>query len=64
MKYKAGDKITHFTGINGMITKVFLDANNYWFVYMKNNGELARIEIDECEIDEHTENNKLGFCKK
>jgi len=63
MKYKVGDKITHFTGINGMITKVLLDTNTYWFVYVKDGGELCRIEIDECEIEGYTEENKIGFCK-
>ena len=64
MKYKVGDKVTHFTGINGMITKVFIDNNNYWFVYLKDNGELCRIEVDECEIDGYTEDNKMGFSRK
>ena len=64
MKYKVGDRVTHFTGICGMITKVLMDTNSYWFVYLKDDIELMRIEIDECEIDEHTEDNKLGFCKK
>jgi len=64
MKYKVGDKVTHFTGINGMITKVFMDTNNYWFVYLKDNGELCRIEVDECEIGEYTEDNKIGFRRK
>jgi len=64
MKYKAGDKVTHFTGINGMITKCFLDSNNYWFVYLKDGGELSRIEIDECEIDGYMKNNKIGFFGK
>lgn len=63
MKYKVGDKITHFTGINGMITKVLLDINSYWFVYVKDNGELMRIEIDECEIEGYTEDNGIGFGK-
>ena len=63
MKYKVGDRITHFTGICGMITKVLMDTNSYWFVYMKDNGELARIEIDECEIEGYTEDNKFGFDK-
>jgi len=61
MKYKDGDKITHFTGINGMITKVFLDTNTYWFVYLKDSGELIRNEIGECEIEGYTEDNKIGF---
>ena len=64
MKYKVGDRVTHFTGICGMITKVLMDTNSYWFVYLKDDIELMRIEIDGCEIDEHTEDNKLGFCKK
>lgn len=63
MKYKVGDKITHFTGIHGMITKVFIDTSSYWFVYLKENGELVRVEIDECEIEGHTEDNKIGFSK-
>jgi len=63
MKYKTGDKVTHFTGINGMITNVFLDSENYWFVYMKDNSELCRIEIEECEIEGYTEDNKIGFGK-
>lgn len=61
MKYKSGDKVVHFTGTNGMITKVLLDTNNYWFVYMRDGGELARIEIDECEIDGYMEDNEFGF---
>ena len=63
MKYKAGDKITHFTGVNGMITKAFLDTDTYWFVYLKDNGELCRIEVDECEVEGYTEDNKIGFGK-
>jgi len=63
MKYKIGDRIVHFTGIHGMITKVLFDTNNYWFVYLKSGGELMRIEIDECEIDDYTEDNKIGFGK-
>ena len=63
MKYKVGDKVTHFIGINGMVTKVMLDTNDYWFVYAKDNGELMRIVIDECEIDGFTEDNKMGFGK-
>lgn len=63
MKYKTGDKVCHFTGINGMITKVLLDTNDYWFVYLKDNGELSRIEIDECEIEGYMEDNKIGFRK-
>jgi len=62
MKYKAGDKVTHFTGICGMITKVLIDTNTYWFVYL-NNKELSRIEIDECEIEGYTEDNKIGFSR-
>lgn len=61
MKYKAGDKVIHFTGICGMITKVLLDTGDYWFVYLKDNGELVRVEIDECEIEGYTEGNKIGF---
>jgi len=63
MKYKTGDKVTHFTGINGMITNVLLDTNTYWFVYVRDSGELSRIEIDECEIERYTEDNKIGFGK-
>ena len=62
MKYKAEDKVTHFTGICGMITKVLIDTNTYWFVYL-NNKELSRIEIDECEIEGYTEDNKIGFSR-
>jgi len=62
MKYKIGDKVTHFTGINGMITRVFLDNKTYWFVYA-NDGELVRPEIDECEIEGYTKDNKIGFGK-
>jgi hypothetical protein len=64
MKYKAGDKVTHFTGVCGMITSVFLDTKNYWFVYLKDNRELMRVEINECEIEGYTEDNKIGFGKK
>ena len=63
MKYKPGDKVTHFTGVNGMITKAFLDTDTYWFVYLKDNGELCRIEIGECEVEGYTEDNKIGFGK-
>jgi len=58
MKYKTGDKVTHFTGINGMITNVLLDTNTYWFVYVRDSGELSRIEIDECEIEEKIRHKK------
>ena len=54
----------HFTGIHGMITKVFNDSDNYWFVYMKSDGDLARIEVNEYEIDGYAEYNKFGFQKK
>lgn len=64
MKYKTGDKVTHFTGICGMITKTLLDTNIYWFVYLKGDGELSRIEVDECEIEGYTEDNKIGFGRK
>ena len=63
MKYKVGDKVIHFTGICGMITKVFLDTDTYWFVYVKESGELIRNEIDECEIEGYMESNKIGFWK-
>jgi preprotein translocase subunit YajC len=63
MKYKVGDKVIHFTGICGMITKVFLDTNVYWFVYIKEDGELIRQEIDECEIIEYSKDSKIGFSK-
>ncbi len=63
MKYKAGDKVIHFTGIHGMIIKVFVDTSTYWFVYIKDDGELIRIEIVECEIEGHTEDSKIGFGK-
>ena len=62
MKYKVGDEVTHFTGINGMVTKVLHDTNTYWFVYLKDNGELDRIDIEECEISLE-ENRKIGFGK-
>jgi hypothetical protein len=63
MKYKVGDNVIHFTGICGMITKVFLDTKTYWFVYVKESGELIRHEIDECEIERCAEDNKIGFGK-
>lgn len=63
MKYKAGDKVVHFTGIHGMITKVFNDTNNYWFVYVKDGDELCRIEVDECEISDYAEYDRFGFHK-
>lgn len=65
MKYKIGDKVRHFTGINGMIVKVFNDTNNYLFVYVEDGGKLSQIEIEECEIDEYMDDNfDFGFCKK
>jgi hypothetical protein len=63
MKYKIGDKVTHFTGVNGMIVGVSLDNNVYWFVYLKDGSELRRVEVEECEIEGYTEDNKIGFSK-
>jgi hypothetical protein len=64
MKYKPGDKVLHFTGVHGMIVKIFNDTESYWFVYMRDNGNLERIEIYECEIDGYSEYDKFGFQKK
>lgn len=61
MKYKPGDKVLHFTGIHGMIVKTLNDTNNYWFVYVKEGGELIRIEIEECEIKDYSEFDRFGF---
>lgn len=63
MKYKAGDKVTHFTGIHGMITRVLLDSNAYYFVYVEGDKTITRIEVDECEIQGYSEYNYFGFHK-
>lgn len=63
MKYKVGDKIIHFTGIHGMITRVLLDTNSYYFVYVEDGGKIIRIEIDECEIQGCSEYDYFGFHK-
>lgn len=64
MKYKIGDKVTHFTGINGMITGVFLDTNQYEFTYLDNNSDIKTIRLVECEIDGYMEDNNFGFNRK
>jgi len=63
MKYKSGDKVIHFTGIHGMIARVLLDSNSYYFVYVEDGGKIARIEVDECEVSDYSEYDRFGFRK-
>ena len=63
MKYKTGDKVVHFTGIHGMITKVSLDNEMYEFVYLNSDGGLNASNIHECEVEGYSEDNGFGFNK-
>ena len=57
---KIGDKVTHFTGIEGMITAIFYRVQNtYEFTYC-NDGEIVSRVVEECEIS-LVKTDKVGF---
>ena len=63
MKYKVGTAVVHFTGIKGMITKTHKDNQNYTFVYLDHNSDPDSRYVEECEIIENVESNRVGFKK-
>lgn len=61
-KFSMGDKVTHFTGIEGMIVAIIhRDKNTYEMSYC-HDGELISRIVEECEISVR-DNGTIGFKK-
>ena len=61
-KFGISEKVTHFSGVKGMITAIFIRGDNraYEFSYVESDGMLARANMQECELAKPN-GNSLGF---
>lgn len=62
-KYSMGDKVKHFTGIEGMIVAIFHRGKNTYEMSYCHDGELMSRIVEECEIS-LTINGPIGFKKE
>ena len=65
VKFGIGDKVTHFTGVYGMVTAIFHRGgrNEYEMAYLNSDGDPEKILAAECEL-EVSNNGSIGFEKK
>ena len=63
-KFSIGDKVTHFTGAEGMVIAIFIRGNHtaYEFATSDSDGIPKAVVVEECEISKN-DNGILGFKK-
>ena len=65
VEHNIGDKVTHFTGVEGMITAVRFTGLGvqYEMSYYSGSSDPACIHVNPCEI-KSSGNNPFGFASK
>jgi hypothetical protein len=65
VKYAIGESVTHFTGVRGMVTAIFIRDKHtaYELAFADENGLPKVVAVEECELT-NNENGSLGFRKK